>query len=89
MSDAFENPTFVTVTVLGTGSGNYEYQLDDSLFQDSTIFSNIAAGEHFISVRDKDGHCNPAPLMQLLSITLHFSPQMEMVIMTPGILPIY
>jgi gliding motility-associated-like protein len=61
-SDAFENPSYISVNVLGVGSGNYEYQIDDSLFQDSNIFNNVAAGEHIISVRDKNGHCNPAPI---------------------------
>lgn len=62
LSDAFENPTFVTVNVLGAGSGNYEYQIDDSLFQDSNTFTSISAGEHTISVRDKNGNCDPAPI---------------------------
>lgn len=61
-SDAFENPTFISVNVLGSGSGNYEYKLDDFPFQDSNQFSNIKPGEHNIMVRDKDGHCNPAPI---------------------------
>jgi gliding motility-associated-like protein len=61
-SEAFDNPTFISVNVLGIGSGNYEYQLDYSLFQDSNIFNNVAAGEHIIAVRDKNGHCNPAPI---------------------------
>ncbi len=61
-SDAFDHPTFVSVSVLGAGSGNYEYQIDDSLFQDGNTFYNVSAGEHTISVRDKNGHCNPAPI---------------------------
>lgn len=61
-SDAFENPTFITVNVLGTGSGNYEYKLDDFPYQDSNQFTNISPGEHTISVRDKDRNCDPAPI---------------------------
>ena len=61
-SDAFVNPTFITVNVLGVGSGNYEYQLDTFPFQDSNTFNNVRPGEHLISVRDKDGHCNPVPI---------------------------
>lgn len=61
-SDAFESPTFITVNVLGAGSGNYEYQIDDSPFQDSNVFSNVSPGEHLISVRDKNGLCSPAPI---------------------------
>jgi gliding motility-associated-like protein len=60
-SDAFANPTYITVNVLGPGSGNYEYQLDGGLFQDSNIFYNVTPGDHTASVRDKDGHCSPKP----------------------------
>jgi gliding motility-associated-like protein len=61
-SDAFENTTFITVNVLGAGSGNYEYKLDEFPFQDSNIFNNVIAGDHIITVKDKNGHCNPAPI---------------------------
>ena len=61
-SDAFDYPTFISVNVLGAGSGNYEYQLDNLPFQDSNTFNNVLPGEHQISVRDKDGHCNPVPI---------------------------
>ncbi|WP_395056082.1 choice-of-anchor L domain-containing protein [Flavobacterium sp.] len=65
-SDAFENPTYITVNVLGAGSGNYEYQLDNGSYQSSNIFYNVTAGEHTISVRDKDGHCSPAPVKAIV-----------------------
>ena len=67
-SDAFENLSYISITVLGAGSGNYEYQIDDSLFQDSSIFNNISPGEHTISVRDKNGHCNPATINAVIII---------------------
>ena len=65
-SDAFENPSFISVNVLGAGSGNYEYQLDDLPFQDSNVFNNVAPGQHIIAVNDKDGHCNPAPISAVI-----------------------
>ena len=61
-SDAFVNPTFILVNVLGVGSGNYEYKLDDFPYQDSNQFNNVRPGEHIIMVRDKNGHCDPAPI---------------------------
>lgn len=60
-SDAFASPSFITINVLGAGSGNYEYQLDGGLFQDSNIFYDVTPGEHEVAVRDKDGKCAPAP----------------------------
>ena len=65
-SDAFETPTFISANVMGVGSGNYEYKLDDFVFQDSNVFNNVLPGEHIISVRDKNGHCNPIPLKAVI-----------------------
>lgn len=65
-SDAFDYPTFISAKVLGNGSGNYEYQLDKLPFQDNTTFNNVFPGEHTISVNDKDGHCNPAPIKAII-----------------------
>ncbi|WP_300569873.1 choice-of-anchor L domain-containing protein [Flavobacterium sp.] len=65
-SDAFQLPSFITVNVLGAGSGNYEYQLDGGQFQDSNTFYDVAPGEHTISVRDKDGKCSPKPITAVI-----------------------
>ena len=65
-SDAFENPTYITVNVLGAGSGNYEYQLDNGPYQSSPVFSNVTPGEHTISVKDNNGHCSPAPVKAII-----------------------
>ena len=53
VSIAFENNQ--TITILGIGSGNYEYQLDFGNFQDSNTFSYVSSGIHTITVRDKNG----------------------------------
>ncbi|WP_240673089.1 T9SS type B sorting domain-containing protein [Aequorivita ciconiae] len=44
-----------SIEVWATGLGIYEYQLDDGPFQDGTIFENVAAGPHTITIRDKNG----------------------------------
>ncbi|RYZ32198.1 MAG: T9SS type B sorting domain-containing protein, partial [Sphingobacteriales bacterium] len=44
-----------SVTVIATGTGDYEYQLDFGTFQDSNIFDNVASGIHTVTVRDKNG----------------------------------
>jgi gliding motility-associated-like protein len=44
-----------TVTVVATGTGDYEYALDDGPFQDSPVFENVTSGLHTIIVRDKNG----------------------------------
>lgn len=43
-----------SVEVIATGTGDYEYQLDNGAFQDSNIFNNVSSGLHTITVRDKN-----------------------------------
>ena len=43
------------LTIIADGFGDYEYQLDDSAFQDKPIFYNVSSGLHIITVRDKNG----------------------------------
>jgi hypothetical protein len=47
--------TDITVTVNVTGSGNYEYSLNDPYgpFQSSNFFDNVPAGIHEVYVNDK------------------------------------
>ncbi|MES2811306.1 MAG: choice-of-anchor L domain-containing protein [Bacteroidota bacterium] len=74
-SDAFENPTYIKVNVLGIGSGNYKYQLDNGNYQDSNIFYNVTPGEHTVSVIDLTGNCNPAPLTAvIINYPKYFTP---------------
>lgn len=74
-SDAFEKPTFITVNVLGAGSENYEYKLDDFPYQDSNQFTNVIAGDHLISVKDKNDLCNPASLgVKIINYPKFFTP---------------
>jgi hypothetical protein len=49
--------TDITVTVNVTGSGNYEYSLNDPYgpFQSSNFFDNVPAGIHEVYVNDKNG----------------------------------
>lgn len=45
-----------SVTVIADGTGDYEYQLDYGVFQDSPVFENVSSGIHIITVNDKN-HC--------------------------------
>ena len=49
-----------TVTVNVTGTGDYEYSLDEPLgpYQDSNFFDNVPAGIHDVFINDKNG-CRP------------------------------
>ncbi|WP_053978353.1 Ig-like domain-containing protein [Mangrovimonas xylaniphaga] len=59
----FSNNNTVSINPNGLGIGDYEYALDDefSSFQDDPYFDEIAAGEHILYVRDKNG-CGIAQL---------------------------
>lgn len=54
VSEDFADNQTITVTATGQGN-NFEYQLDNGAFQDSTIFENVTSGIHTITVRDKNG----------------------------------
>lgn len=44
-----------TVEILASGDGNYEFSINGEQYQDSNLFSNVAAGFISIYVRDKNG----------------------------------
>ena len=44
-----------SASVVVTGSGDYEFAVDDEVYQDSPDFSNLGSGFHNLFVRDKNG----------------------------------
>ncbi len=54
ISDDFSNSQTITIQATGNG-GDYEYQLDGGVFQDSPVFTVLSSGVHTITVRDKNG----------------------------------
>jgi len=54
ISDDFSDNMVLTVEAQGVG-GDYEYQLDNGIFQDSPVFQNVSSGNHIVTVRDKNG----------------------------------
>jgi len=56
ITDDFEDTATVTITVTN-GGGNYQYQLDDSPFQDSNVFHNVLSGDHIVTILDTYGNC--------------------------------
>ncbi|NHM06359.1 T9SS type B sorting domain-containing protein [Flavobacterium sp. CYK-4] len=53
VTEAFDDNQVITIQTIG--AGDYEYQLDHGLFQDSPIFENVSSGIHTVTVRDKNG----------------------------------
>jgi gliding motility-associated-like protein len=54
VTSAFDSNQTITVNATGNG-GDFEYQLDNGIFQDSPVFENVGFGTHIITVRDKNG----------------------------------
>ncbi|GEM58383.1 hypothetical protein B0A78_05640 [Flavobacterium columnare NBRC 100251 = ATCC 23463] len=74
-SDAFEIPSYIKVNVMGNGSGNYSYQLDNGNYQESHLFYNVSPGEHTIASKDNSGHCSPAPItISIINHPKYFTP---------------
>jgi hypothetical protein len=74
--------TDITVTVNVTGSGNYEYSLNDPYgpFQSSNFFDNVPAGIHEVYVNDKMDVVS----QRIYTWSAKFSLQMATDIMTIG-----
>uniref|UniRef100_UPI0030CA2D1E T9SS type B sorting domain-containing protein n=1 Tax=uncultured Flavobacterium sp. TaxID=165435 RepID=UPI0030CA2D1E len=47
------------VTILALDAGNYSYQLDDGILQESNVFTHVDSGIHTIKVIDKNGCSQP------------------------------
>lgn len=63
-----------TVTILTSGSGDYEYSLDNENYQDSNYFINVPSGVYTIFVRDKKGCGSVSKEISVLGIPNYFTP---------------
>ncbi|WP_136667691.1 T9SS type B sorting domain-containing protein [Flavobacterium sp. H122] len=63
-----------SIDVIVTGDGEYEYSIDGIDYQDSHFFSNLAAGNYTIFVKDKKGCGIVAKEVYLLSYPKYFTP---------------
>jgi len=63
-----------TVIISASGNSNYEYALDNGLYQDSNEFANVSAGEHVVSVRDKYGCGLAEDILSVLGFPNYFTP---------------
>ncbi|PZX95068.1 hypothetical protein DOS84_00420 [Flavobacterium aquariorum] len=74
VTDAFEDTIDIIVT-LTNGFGIYEYQMDDGIFQTSNVFSNVASGQHIITIKDTKGNCdNRVLIVNVLKYPKFFTP---------------
>lgn len=72
-SQAFSQSNNVTINPIGVGN-NFEFQLDDSAFQDSNYFTNVATGSHTVTVRDKYGCGSATATIYIIDYPKFFTP---------------
>jgi gliding motility-associated-like protein len=48
-------PTRYNISIVVTGESDYEFAVDEEIYQDSNVFENILFGVHTVYVRDKNG----------------------------------
>lgn len=58
------------VTVIATGTGDFLYQLDDGLFQESAVFENVSFGSHSVTVKDKN--CCSTPITRTNVLVINY-----------------
>ncbi|KAA1242632.1 T9SS type B sorting domain-containing protein [Aquimarina sp. RZ0] len=52
---SFAESNDIIATVTGNGESQYVYSLDNGVFQDSNIFTNVSLGFHLVTVEDING----------------------------------
>jgi gliding motility-associated-like protein len=63
-----------SITISVSGEGNYEYALDNNIFQDSNTFTNVSAGFHTVFVNDINGCGVVEELISVLGFPKFFTP---------------
>ena len=63
-----------SITVITTNTGAFEYSLDDVIYQDSNVFSNLAPGFYTVYVQDKFGCGKTQQVIWILYYIRFFTP---------------
>lgn len=63
-----------SVLIYYSGSGNYEFSIDNASFQDSPFFSDVPVGEYTVRVRDKNGCGETTKKIYVLNYPKFFTP---------------
>ncbi|BAO55109.1 hypothetical protein NMS_1100 [Nonlabens marinus S1-08] len=66
-----------SVTINATGPGDYEFAVDNDVFQDSPDFTGLASGYHNLQVRDKNGCGVYSSQFAILDFQTFFTPNAD------------
>ena len=72
IQDLTANENIVVVNFIGTG--NYEFSLNGTIFQDSPYFSGVAAGPYTVYMRDKFGCGDTSTKITVVNFPKFFTP---------------
>lgn len=71
IKEASENNS---ITINVSGEGNYQFSLDNQIYNDSNIFTNVKAGFYTVYVCDKNGCGITSQLVSVLGFPKFFTP---------------
>ena len=74
ISYAFIEDNVIQVTATGTGEQEYEYSLDNGLWQESDTFYDVSAGDHIVMARDINGCGIGSASIIVMDYLLFFTP---------------
>ncbi|MFI1770597.1 choice-of-anchor L domain-containing protein [Thalassobellus citreus] len=78
VTDDFANNAIITIEITEQDFGDYQFQLNDRLYQDSNIFDNVSSGEHTIKIKSLQGNCTPLLLhVMVLKYPKFFTPNQD------------
>jgi gliding motility-associated-like protein len=77
VQDWTDSDNIIEVHLTDSSLGNYEYSIDGSTYQDSTIFSGLTTGDYVIYVRDKNGCGTVNQEVFLLNYPKFFTPNQD------------
>jgi gliding motility-associated-like protein len=63
-----------TIVATVSGSGTYQYSIDNEPFQDSNIFTNVSVGEHTVTVIDTNGCGEISDTVAVIGYKKFFTP---------------
>lgn len=74
--DDLKDVNTVTVNVIKTGVGDYEYSLDEPYgpYQDSNFFDNVPAGIHEVFINDKNKCGSVSQIIAVVGVPKYFTP---------------
>ena len=62
------------VKVVATGSGNYEYSIDQGLWQNTDVFLHVTPGRHIVKARDLNGCAEDQAEIYVIGYPKFFTP---------------